>query len=264
MTSGPSLPTIKRLFAESRNACAMHLCPNPLVDVDGVVVGRICHIHSASDNGPRANAALSPEERHAYENLLLLCSPHHDVIDKDVQAWPAARLLAMKLSAHAAPGPVSTPVDDGQAERVARQLAHTYQTYVAGIMIGSIIAENVQIAHGNIINNAAPVTESERIVGWIREELDKHGPLPVRIFHSSQHPPYDQRIPDTEVIHVVSVTDRGAIELQRSTRAVPQRCKIPSSRVTTFESSGDRYVLHVDGYVQCGEGFDFIPLSTRR
>ncbi len=261
--SEPSLPTIKRLFAESCNACAMASCANPLVDADGVVVGRICHIHSASDKGPRANKALTPEQRHAYENLLLLCSPHHDAIDKDVPAWPAERLLEIKRMAAATRSSTSATLGEAEAERVAKQLAHTYQTYTAGIMIGSIIAENVQIAHGNIVNNAAPLTESERIVARIRELLGKTGPFAVRLYHVSPYKPHDRVVPDTEIIHVLDVTEHDDLELQRSTRGFPERCYVSSSRLSTFAWDRDRYSLHVNGCIEHQASFRFVPISAR-
>jgi len=91
----PSLATVKRLFAVSGNCCAFPGCDAPLIDApSGKVVGRICHI--AGSNGPRHDPQQSAKQRHGYENLLLLCSPHHDVIDADVDKYTVDVLRLMK------------------------------------------------------------------------------------------------------------------------------------------------------------------------
>ena len=52
--SGPSVATIKRLFAVSGNRCAFPGCTTPLVDpTSGKVTGRICHIRARNPQGPR-------------------------------------------------------------------------------------------------------------------------------------------------------------------------------------------------------------------
>ena len=54
MPSGPSTPTVKRLFAVSGNRCAFPGCTLPLVDqASSEVLGEICHIQARSPNGPR-------------------------------------------------------------------------------------------------------------------------------------------------------------------------------------------------------------------
>ncbi len=42
---------------------------------------------AANDDGPRANVALSEEERGAFENLILLCSLCHTIIDKAPEVY---------------------------------------------------------------------------------------------------------------------------------------------------------------------------------
>lgn len=95
--SSPSLPTIKRLFALSGNQCAFPRCPLPLVDESsGKVTGRICHIKAQNSGGSRHDDTQSEEERHAFENLLLLCPIHHDVIDSDPDSYTVERLSEIK------------------------------------------------------------------------------------------------------------------------------------------------------------------------
>ena len=86
--AGPSAPTIKRLFAVSGNTCAFPGCNIPLVDAtSGKVTARICHIKARQPGGPRYDAQQTEDERHAFENLVLMCPMHHDVIDSDAETY---------------------------------------------------------------------------------------------------------------------------------------------------------------------------------
>lgn len=94
--TNPSQPVIKRLFARSGNCCAFPKCTSPLVQ--GVtVVGEICHIKAASPRGPRYDPQQTAEERHNYDNLIVLCANHHTIIDDDPEAYTVERLIKMKV-----------------------------------------------------------------------------------------------------------------------------------------------------------------------
>jgi len=92
----PSLPIIKKLFALSGNNCAFPGCQIPLIEDSGTVTGKICHIKAKNKNGPRYDENQTYEERNAYENLVLLCGRHHDIIDKEFKIYDAPTLLEMK------------------------------------------------------------------------------------------------------------------------------------------------------------------------
>jgi hypothetical protein len=93
--SGPTLAVVKRLFAHSGNHCAFPKCTTPLVQ-NSIIVGEICHIKAAKPNGPRYDLNQTPEERHSYENLILLCATHHKVIDDDAESYTVERLTRLK------------------------------------------------------------------------------------------------------------------------------------------------------------------------
>lgn len=61
-----------------------------------VTIGEIAHIHSYSDDGPRANVSLSQKDRNKYENLLLLCSNHHAEVDGQQNTFDADTLRSWK------------------------------------------------------------------------------------------------------------------------------------------------------------------------
>ncbi|HVW46791.1 MAG TPA: hypothetical protein VHA76_07050 [Solirubrobacterales bacterium] len=71
-----------------------------------MVAGEECHIVAQGESGPRAPESLAEDERsrwrslvddrHGYQNLILLCGVHHKVIDRDVAGHPVGRLVEMK------------------------------------------------------------------------------------------------------------------------------------------------------------------------
>jgi hypothetical protein len=145
------------------------------VDDDGVVVGRICHIRAARAGGPRYDATLSPAERHAFENLLLLCGPHHDTIDKDATSWPVERLIEAK-AAHAADA--DSVAAAGGEERVIGQLIQNSSAYESGLAIGTIIAGR-DVHVGDVHHHASPSVARPdqrevdvRTLGLLKEALE--------------------------------------------------------------------------------------------
>lgn len=91
----PTTATIKRIFALSGNRCAFPKCESTLVDGEKVV-GKICHIKARNEGGPRFDPNQTPEERHGYDNLILMCGRHHDVIDADEEAYTVEYLHRLK------------------------------------------------------------------------------------------------------------------------------------------------------------------------
>jgi HNH endonuclease len=92
---------LKRLFARSGNRCAFSDCRRVLV-VEGpsgeqpVILGDVAHIVAASPAGPRGDPFMVPANRNRYENLILLCNTHHQLIDDQVATYTPERLRAMK------------------------------------------------------------------------------------------------------------------------------------------------------------------------
>ena len=73
---------IKRLFSLSGNQCAEPNCYSKMIADDGItVLGEICHISAASENGPRYDPSLDNNKRRSFENLILLCPSHHKMVD---------------------------------------------------------------------------------------------------------------------------------------------------------------------------------------
>jgi hypothetical protein len=95
-STAPGITDIKVLFARSGNRCAFPKCKAPIVDAE-TLLGEVAHIKGAKLGSPRYDPAQSPEERHAYPNLILLCPNHHTVVDNDEEAYTVDRLQRMKV-----------------------------------------------------------------------------------------------------------------------------------------------------------------------
>lgn len=76
--------TLKKLFALTGNECAFPGCHLPIFDTEHkVLTGEVCHIKAKSPDGPRFDANQDDMERNAFDNLLVLCSSHHKIIDDE-------------------------------------------------------------------------------------------------------------------------------------------------------------------------------------
>src|SRR4051812_19860717 len=80
--TAPSEQTAKRLFGLSSNRCAYSGCRNPMIDPKfGSVLGEMCHIKGEKPTAARHDKDQPNAERHGFANLVLMCKPHHKVID---------------------------------------------------------------------------------------------------------------------------------------------------------------------------------------
>ena len=84
----------------SGGICAFPECGASLINheaiTDGTVVGQIAHIVAEQRQGPRGRAEMSDMDRNKAANLVLLCSEHHTVIDRNPQVYSVHVLRQMK------------------------------------------------------------------------------------------------------------------------------------------------------------------------
>ncbi|MBR9874353.1 MAG: hypothetical protein GYB23_08810 [Vibrionaceae bacterium] len=97
--ASPNAQTQRRLFASSAGYCQNPSCSEKLFDeAEGqrFLIAELAHVFAAQDDGPRANAELSEEERGAFENLIVLCANCHTKVDKAPDAFPDSTLHRWK------------------------------------------------------------------------------------------------------------------------------------------------------------------------
>ena len=117
--SGPGITDIKKLFARSGNRCAFPKCCASMV-VDQTSIGEICHIKGEKPTSKRYDPSQTNLERHAYDNLILMCPNHHTVIDDDDEAYTVEHLRKIKASHEAQ----ATPIADAEAVTAAEIFMH--------------------------------------------------------------------------------------------------------------------------------------------
>ncbi|UNZ21302.1 HNH endonuclease [Streptomyces sp. 891-h] len=88
MTSKPrrsySNATIAALTTLARGGCYYPECHVPIlkmIDGEPFLNLEIAHIRAFEDNGPRSEEDLDIRERNSFGNLILLCTPHHKLVD---------------------------------------------------------------------------------------------------------------------------------------------------------------------------------------
>lgn len=163
----PSKPTVKRLFALSGNQCAFPRCTTPIVDrLSGKVTGKICHIKARNPLGKRYDQTQMDEERHGFENLILLCPIHHDVVDDDEVAYTVERLYRMKVEHVAAHFEIAEPADV-----VVQQLIFTIgdDAVVHGPVVGQNYGTINYTAYGQ-----GPAPPSRPIFSVIHTSTSRH------------------------------------------------------------------------------------------
>lgn len=170
--ASPSLATVKRLYAVSGNRCAFPKCTLQLVDLaSGKVTGRIAHIKARQPGGPRYEPAQTEEQRHGFDNLLLLCPIHHDVVDDDPDSYTVERLSAMKSKHESAQQALPEPRD---------AIANQFLANISGNTVthGSIIfTQNQmggQVAHSIQNFGLQPRAVSQAAANALVAELRKY------------------------------------------------------------------------------------------
>ena len=92
----PQIDVIRALFARCGNQCAFPGCAQALVNQKNQFIGQICHIEAAMPGGERHNEDQTDEQRRSYENLILLCYPHH-IETNDVNEYTVDKLQNFKF-----------------------------------------------------------------------------------------------------------------------------------------------------------------------
>jgi len=91
----PNTDVLRALFARSRNQCAFPECVQPIINRKNKFIGQVCHIEAAVKGGERFNEESTDEYRRSYENLLILCYPHH-IETNDIDEYSSSRLTQIK------------------------------------------------------------------------------------------------------------------------------------------------------------------------
>ena len=154
--AAPSERDVKRLFAMSGNHCAFPKCETHIAE-GSALVGEICHICGKRPSAPRYDAAQSDEERHGFNNLILLCANHHKVVDDDEESYPVERLQKMKAT-HEHKQQSAPPTE--QVDQIVRGLID--QSVSSAGQSGGLTAHTVRAGTINIVHGTSQASDPER------------------------------------------------------------------------------------------------------
>ncbi len=94
--------TIKIVWARAGGICSYPGCYKSLIlspespDDPHAVLGEMAHIVGHSEDGPRGEGPFRGADRDGPDNLLLLCTDHHTLIDQQPESYSPAHLYSMK------------------------------------------------------------------------------------------------------------------------------------------------------------------------
>lgn len=98
---GITVKTHKILWGKSGNRCSFPDCKVELVmdeseSDDPSIIGQEAHIIGKKVKGPRGKSSVPNEQRDKYDNLILLCSIHHKLIDDQPNKYTNKKLVEFK------------------------------------------------------------------------------------------------------------------------------------------------------------------------
>ena len=137
-----SRPTVKRLFAVSRNRCAFPECAAPIVEDSRTVTGIICHIRARSPGGPHYDKTQTDEQCHAFENLILMCGRHSKVIDSEPRRYTVKLLITFK-SEHEQPEENELSIADGKKVDLLLNAYRDIYIHATQVVVERLRAEKV-------------------------------------------------------------------------------------------------------------------------
>jgi hypothetical protein len=118
--------TVRALFARSGNRCSFPGCTAPLVNERNQFVAQVCHIEAAEVGGERYNPDQTDEMRHHYDNLILLCYPHHVETD-EVALYPVPRMQEIKSMHEAAFAKNEFKIDESLLYKITHEMTEYWQ-----------------------------------------------------------------------------------------------------------------------------------------
>ncbi len=155
MPDEPTPSTVKRLFAACGNRCAFPKCKTLIRDpANNAFVGKMCHIHGEKPSAARYLASQTEDERRGYDNLIVMCSTCHDIIDdkENEELYPAETLRVWKMKQEKAATGKGVALSDTEVSHVIASM--TRNTAINGSNIFTVNQMGGQVAH--TITNVGP------------------------------------------------------------------------------------------------------------
>ncbi len=163
------------MFAVSGNRCYFPKCNTSLVDKEsGKVTSRICHIKGNRPKSLRYDPKQSDEERHGFDNLILMCPIHHDLIDDDSDS--VSRLNEIKTEhekIHSKGEEPSNEIINQSIQNLNKASLIYSKNQKGGQIAHSIFNIGYDDQDSSIRNHIKSKNRLQNIFNDIKEELEK-------------------------------------------------------------------------------------------
>jgi TPR repeat protein len=135
-----------------------------------VVVSEIAHIVADKPDGPRGASPLSPAERNRYENLILLCNVHHELIDSQPDTYTVERLQEIKAEHERW---VEQRLDGRDVATAERRPRYVAAVHVESLRTVSAVIDPALLGIHPAIPLAVPVPGLDsRLPAYIERDID--------------------------------------------------------------------------------------------
>lgn len=155
----PKAEVLRALFARSGNQCAFPGCTQKLINSKNKFIAQVCHIEAALEGGERFNRSSNDEYRRSYENLLILCYPHH-IETNDVGEYSVERLLQIKIDHEKFFLKSDFKIDESELRKLTHEMEMYWSNLEALNSIGHIFSDSGLAMKVNGITSFSEVMES--------------------------------------------------------------------------------------------------------
>ncbi len=180
------------LIALCGGTCYWPACPEPVVRfVDGDPVSnlQIAHIRAAEDRGPRSVPSMPPPQRKTFSNLILLCHPHHVIVDKRrPQDFPATTLEKWKADRERGHEAALSRIGDVTAEQLQDVLASAMKERdeILHRALGRLEQSDAEAAEllRSLVDEVANLRQSRYLDGGVTEDFARAADHLYQIYSS--------------------------------------------------------------------------------
>jgi hypothetical protein len=171
------------LWGAASGRCSFPNCPKRLVseattDDPRVMLGEMAHIIGESVDGPRGESPLTQEERDSYENLILLCHEHHELVDGQPKTYTVEVVHAYKRAHEgrcASPfgalalsdsAPAWTPVEETLHSTLLQVVQMPRRVYSAEAVIDDEFVLKAEFSEANQRRPPAFIIRGQRLLAF--------------------------------------------------------------------------------------------------
>lgn len=177
-----SVATERALYQLAKGSCYAPQCDVPatvFVEDEPFSNLEIAHIHGANPGSPRYRDDMTDDGRRAYANLLLLCGPHHELVDRRrpedhpasmLREWKEAREARLELDPSALSGFTETQLANMLEQAIRRaplEPRHVEVDILAGVLVpttGGVLTGPVDAGFGAVLDANPSLRGDDRVL----------------------------------------------------------------------------------------------------